>query len=195
MSIRAELQEELRRRAARADLLAWCTLALEAEGFKPAAHHRLLIQKLAMVAAGKIRRLMVLMPPGSSKSKYTSRLFVAWLLAQAPRLSIIAASHTSSLAEFFSREVMAYVRDYGDVLGYGLATESVSDWATTQGGQYRCCGVGSGITGRRADWAIIDDPVKGRAEADSPIEREKVWSWYLSDLRTRLKPNAGVVLI
>ena len=81
MAIRSELQQELRRREARSDLLAWCTLALEAEGLKPAAHHKLLIQALSKVASGEIRRLMVLMPPGSAKSKYTSRLFVAWFLA------------------------------------------------------------------------------------------------------------------
>src|SRR5581483_7399197 len=48
---------------------------------------------------------------------------------------------------------------------------------------------------RRADLVIIDDPVKSQAEADSPILRDRIWSWYRSDLTTRLKPNGRVVLI
>ncbi len=43
--------------------------------------------------------------------------------------------------------------------------------------------------------AIIDDPVKSREEADSELIREKQWKWWKDDLQTRLKPNAGVVVI
>jgi predicted phage terminase large subunit-like protein len=43
--------------------------------------------------------------------------------------------------------------------------------------------------------ALIDDPVKSRADADSETYRETTWNWFWSDLCTRLKPNAGVVII
>ena len=59
-------------------LLEWCTEALRHEGLKPAAHHRLLIEHLQAVADGHIPRLMIFMPPGSAKSKYTSELLPAW---------------------------------------------------------------------------------------------------------------------
>ena len=38
-------------------------------GFKPAAHHRMLIEYLEKVARGEIDRLAVFMPPGSAKSR------------------------------------------------------------------------------------------------------------------------------
>lgn len=42
---------------------------------------------------------------------------------------------------------------------------------------------------------IIDDPIKSRLQADSPSNRESIWKWFQSDLRTRLKPGAAIVLV
>ena len=55
--------------------------------------------------------------------------------------------------------------------------------------------MGGPIAGTRADLAIIDDPVKSRADAESETLREKVWNWYQADLLTRLKPGGSVALI
>ena len=51
------------------------------------------------------------------------------------------------------------------------------------------------MTGRRADLGIIDDPVKGRAEADSPTVRKHTFDWYKADFWPRLKPGAGILYI
>ncbi|MGH7155043.1 MAG: phage terminase large subunit [Acetobacteraceae bacterium] len=51
------------------------------------------------------------------------------------------------------------------------------------------------ITGRRADLAILDDPIKSQFEIDSARSREFLWSWYRSDLTTRLKPRGRVVIV
>lgn len=42
---------------------------------------------------------------------------------------------------------------------------------------------------------IIDDPLKGRAEADSEVFRENCWDWWLETGATRLSPGAPVILI
>ena len=42
-------------------------------------------------------------------------------------------------------------------------------------------------TGRRADLFIIDDPIKGRQDADSQTIRDVVWNWYQAEVITRLK--------
>ena len=44
-------------------------------------------------------------------------------------------------------------------------------------GVYRSAGVGGGITGMGGDVILIDDPIKDRAEADSPTIRNRVWDW------------------
>lgn len=136
---------------------------------------------------------MVMMPPGSAKSTYTSVLFPAWVLRRG--WSMIAASHTATLAEAFSGRVQAVIHDQAGALGYGLATQNVQRWRTTAKGEYLPSGVGGKIAGIRADLAVIDDPVGLRQDADSEVMREKAWSWYLADLRPRLRPGGRVALV
>jgi predicted phage terminase large subunit-like protein len=185
----------MRRRRMRSSLAEWSTEALRPLGLKPAAHHLLLIHELEAVARGETKRLMVLMPPGSAKSTYASDLFPAWYLAQHPNRRIIAASNTADLAGAFSRRVRGRVREHGTSLGYSLSREAEELWSTTNGGEYRAAGVGGIITGLRADLGLIDDPVKGRQEADSEVSQQRVWDWYWGDFHTRLKPGAAQVLI
>ena len=137
---------------------------------------------------------MINMPPGSAKSTYGSVLFPAWLFAQR-RMDIIGASNTASLAEDFSRKVMRTIRDNRATLGYSLTREMAEKWETSTGSQYRAAGVGGAIAGTRADIAIIDDPTRSREDAESATVREKQWAWFTSDLRTRLKPTARIVVI
>lgn len=168
-------------------------------GFKPAAHHVLLLDALEKVERGEIERLMVCMPPGSAKSTYTSVVFPSWFLGRNPKLSVIAASHTQELAERFGRRVRNLVaaKEFGNVFGISVADDSASAgrWDTTEGGEYFAAGVGGSITGRRADLAVIDDPVKSREDADSERSREKAWDWYTNDLLTRLKPGARQIVV
>jgi hypothetical protein len=60
---------------------------------------------------------------------------------------------------------------------------------TNSGGSYIAAGVGTAVTGRGAKIALIDDPFKDRAEADSERTRDSVWAWYQSTLYTRLMPG------
>ena len=96
-----------------------------------------------------------------------------------PASNIIAASHTADLAEHFGRRVRNLVAEHAADLGYGLAADNraAARWQTTGRGTYFAAGVRGPITGRRADLAIIDDPVKSHAEADSPTFRENVSNW------------------
>ena len=73
---------------------------------------------------------------------------------------------------------------------------TAAEWETFGGGGgVRAVGVGAGITGFGAGLVIIDDPVKSRAEAESPTFRERLWEWFNDDIYTRLEPNAAVILI
>lgn len=168
-------------------------------GYAPAAHHRLLIEHLERVERGEIDRLMVCMPPGSAKSTYTSVEFPAWFLGRNPTASLIAASHTQELAERFGRRVRNIVAstEHAAVFGGGVAADSsaAGRWDTAMGGEYFAAGVGGAITGRRADLAIIDDPVKSREDADSERSRARAWDWYINDLLTRLKPGARQIVV
>ena len=189
--------ELLARRAARASMAKW--VDYRDAGYRPARHHRLLIDHLELVERGEISRLMVCMPPGSAKSTYTSVEFPPWFMGRNPKLNIIAASHTQELAERFGRRVRNIVgsQEFRSVYGYGLSADSTSAgrWDNEHGGEYFAAGVGGSITGRRADLALIDDPVKSREDADSQRSRDKAWDWYVNDLLTRLKPGARQIIV
>ena len=161
-----EIQKIIWERSCRADLARWCTEALGKRGLRLALHHLLIVRELEKVADGTTKRIMFFLPPGSAKSTYITQLFPPWLFQRFPACQIIGASHTADLAEDFSGKIHGIIRENESVLGYGLATESRGRWYTTNGGAYLAAGVGGAIPGFRADFGIIDDPIKGRQSAD-----------------------------
>jgi phage terminase large subunit-like protein len=196
------LQHKARKLKARTSLVAWCRAA----GFEPAQHHRLILDLLADVASGSEDRVMIFMPPGSAKSTYGSILFPPWYLCQFPTHNVMACSHTQTLAERFGRRVRNLIQAHPDELGLEVQHDNaaVGRWQLApaenaehegEGGEYLAAGVGMGIAGFRSDLTLIDDPVKSREDAESQIQRDKVWDWWLFDVRPRLKPGGRVVLI
>jgi predicted phage terminase large subunit-like protein len=192
-----ENEAEATREAARKSLPEFIRLAMP--DVEPARHHQYVIGKLQQVAAGEIKRLMLFLPPGSAKSTYASVLFPPWWMGNHPSLPVIGASHSKELAERFGRRVRNIVGSpiFKETFGFGLSGDSgaAGRWETARGGEYFAVGVDASVTGRRAALGIIDDPVKGRAEADSAPIREHIWQWYKSDFWTRLIPDAALIYI
>ena len=62
------------------------------EGFIEGRHHRLIAEKLEAIASGKLKRLIVNMPPRHSKSEMASYLMPSWFLGRNPKLKIIQAT-------------------------------------------------------------------------------------------------------
>jgi predicted phage terminase large subunit-like protein len=184
--------ELLNRRAIRKSLTEWSRLC----GYEPARHHQKLIEGLEALANGGIRRLAVFMPPGSAKSTYSSILFPPWLM-QAPGWNVLAASHTTELAEKWGRRVRNLISEHQLTLGVQLAEDSqaAGRWALANGNEYYAAGVGTGIAGFRARAGLIDDPIRSRQDADSQLIRDRIWDWYINDFRTRLVPGAIELLI
>ena len=187
-----DLLEQRRSLAVRRSLIEWCRHC----GFVPAAHHRLLISELEKVARGETPRLAIFMPPGSAKSTYASVLFPPWLLASA-NWSILAASHTTELAEKWGRRIRNLVSEHSATLGISLAADSqaAGRWSLDSGAEYYAAGVGTGIAGFRAKLGLIDDPIRSRQDADSELIRDRIWDWYINDFKTRLVPHAAEILI
>lgn len=198
ISAQEAAQELLNRRKARRTLVDFCRYIVPEE--LPALHHEFICNACDDIVEGRLRRLMIFLPPGSAKSSYASVRFPAYYLGRLPKKSIITASYSSDLATAFGRKVRNLVdtREYGNVFTDVQLTEdsrAKGEWETNKGGSYFAAGVGSGITGRRGDLGLIDDPVKGRNEADSKTVQEATWEWYRSDFLTRLKPGAAQIII
>lgn len=185
------------RRLARKNFAKFCEVLHPEE--PPAFHHRVICEALDRVVAGEIRRLMIFCPPGSAKSTYASVNFPAYYLGRMQNKNIICGSYGEGLATMFGRKVRNIVdsSEYNGIFDVKLSKDAQAkgEWETSEGGVYYACGVGSGVTGRRADLGLIDDPVKGQKDADSISVRDETWNWYKSDFFSRLKPNAAQVII
>ncbi|WP_052763876.1 hypothetical protein [Microvirga massiliensis] len=164
-----------------------------------AAHHLLLCDKLEAISSTPHGRLMVFMPTGSAKSTYASVVFPTWFMGKRPGARHILTSYGSDLARRHGRRARQIVRSraYQSLFGTALSADSsaADEWALTNGSEYMAGGILSGITGNRAHGLLIDDPVKGREDADSPVIRRKTLDAYEDDLKTRLIPGGWIALI
>ena len=170
------------------------------ENYLSPPHIKLLASKLEAVERGDIRRLAIFMPPRHGKSILTSEFFPAWYMGRNPDKYIICSTYAQDLADDFGRKVRNQLQDkrYTDIFPNAeLSTDSSSmrRFNTTKGGVYYAVGAGSAITGRGAHLLLIDDPIKGREEADSAAMRKNLLDWYRATAYTRLMPNGSVILI
>lgn len=190
-------QELARRELARRHLLDFTTKTNPL--YVKAAHHELIASRLEAVERGEIDRLMIFMPPRHGKSELASVRFPAWYLGRNPTHQIITASYAHKLAAKFGRQVRNIIAspEYQGIFpGVTLSQDSQAKdlFNTSHGGVYMATGVDGSVTGSGGHIVSIDDPVKGRQEADSETMQETAWDWYRGDLYTRLMPNARIIL-
>ncbi len=157
-------------------------------------HCSVLADVLEGVASGKLRRVMVFMPPRHGKSELISRLFSAYYLRLHPAAHIGVCAYGASLAATLSRAARDnYLASGGAVRPDAAAA---SHWQTPAGGVFWSAGAGGPITGKGFHLGIIDDPIKNSEEAASETIREKLWEWYTSTFLTRQQPEgAGILLV
>lgn len=190
--------ELLGRKNARQSLAGFAEYMLEVT---PALHHMVICEHIERLMADEWDELIVLAPPGSAKSTYTSVALPPYAMGKAKKpIHVLTASYSTELAEKWGRKIRGMVAGerYQSVFpGMGLSQESKSSgrWATERGDELYAAGVGSGILGFRADLAIIDDPISGFEQAQSITQLQKIHEWFETDFVTRLKPKAKTVLI
>lgn len=164
-------------------------------------HHDVLSEKLKQLEAGKIKRLIITMPPRHSKSETCTRNFPAFYLGKRPTEQIIIAGYSETFAqEEFGREIRGIMLSspYAQVFpGTVLdkSSKSAGFMMTEQRGKLTVTGVGGKTTGKGANLLIIDDPIKNSAQADSEKERNNIWDWYMTTARTRLQPGGRILIV
>ncbi len=194
---RPDLTERRLRACLRDSLVVWARFALAKRDMAPARHHLAIMAALERVERGETTRLLLLLPPGSAKSTYSSLVFPPWWFARHPTSAVITACHTAGLAEHFGRGVRDLIAEHGPRLGVRIRQDAraATRFLTGSGGQYFGVGIHGAVTGRRADLALIDDPIASFAEAETLSAREHLWNWFRSELLTRLKPGGRMVVI
>ena len=165
---------------------------------------------LQAFAEGRVRRLIVTMPPQHGKSEASTRLLPAYMLGQNPDLRIAIASYSDTFAKKFNRDVQRVIdSDMYRVIfpqttlnGTAKADErtaylrNASEFEIVgHRGGLKAVGRGGGLTGNAVDVAIMDDLYKDAMEGNSPTIREAAWEWYTSVVRTRLHNGSQELIV
>lgn len=126
-----------------------------------------------------------------------SKWFPTWYLENFPSKRVILCSYEADFAVKWGGKVRDIITDKQDLLNarFKSKTPAMHSWELEEGGGMACAGAGGPITGKGADLLIIDDPIKNSEEAESLVQRDKLWDWWLSTARTRLEPGGSVVLM
>jgi predicted phage terminase large subunit-like protein len=164
-----------------------------------APHLDLLNRKLVDLAARRITRLIVCVPPRHGKSELISKYFPVWWLGTFPDDPVILASYEADFAASWGRKAQdVFAAVGGSCFGLELnpKTTAASRWEVKgRTGSMTTAGVGGPITGKGAKLFVIDDPVKNAEEAQSEVAREAAWDWFTSTAYTRLEPGAVVAIL
>ena len=72
--------------------------------FVEGRHHKIVAEKFNQIAEGKIKRLIINMPPRHTKSEFASYLLPAWMVGRNPKLKIIQSTNTTELSVRFGRK-------------------------------------------------------------------------------------------
>ena len=197
LMIKERLQQIDNKTQAKKDFLSYVKAVWD--GFVEGEHHKLFARKLEDVARGKIKRLIVNLPPRHTKSEFASVYFPSYMMGLKPDMKIMQTTHTAELSQRFGRKVRnlmdteEYKRVFDNVT-LSADSKSAGRWETSVGGEYFAAGVGGAITGRGADLLIIDDP-HSEQDALSPSALESAYEWYTSGPRQRLQPGGSIVVV
>ena len=174
--------------------------------FEATPFHQRYYALLEAFAEGRVRRLIITLPPQHGKSLGSSVVLPAWLLGQNPDLHIAIASYSASLAHKFNKRVQRLIdsKEYAELFpdtrikGAGRSGTYQRTGELTEiidhSGDLVAVGREGSLTGNPVDVFILDDLYKDAMEANSPTIRDNCWDWYCSVVRTR-EHNASQELI
>ena len=156
--------------------------------------------KLTAARQGKIRRLIINLPPRHLKSLMASIAFPAWCLGHDPSVPILCVSYAQDLADKLARDCRGITMSpwYRRIFPTRLAPhrQAVQEFITTANGYRLATSNGGVLTGRGADIILIDDPLKPE-EALSDTQRQAANDWFSHTLYSRLnnKRHGAIVII
>lgn len=156
--------------------------------FWPAPHIAVMAAKLDAWRQGRIRRLIINVPPRSLKSICASVALPAWILAHNPAAHIVCASYGQELADKFARDTRRIMMSpwYRRLFPTRLADrQAVHDFMTMAQGTRMATSVGGVLTGRGADFIVIDDPIKPEDALSEPV-RQRGNEWFDHTVLSRL---------
>jgi predicted phage terminase large subunit-like protein len=160
---------------------------------------KLLADRLARVAEGETKRLVVNMPPRHFKTFMGSICLPAWTLAHNPSAKIIILTYGQDLADKIAYAIREILRSewYQETFRSRIKKDraKLMDFVTTEGGGVRSLSIEGGVTGFGADFIIIDDPVEIK-DCGNTKRLERVNELFDNEIQTRLDhPKKGCIVV
>lgn len=143
------------------------------------------------------KRVVVTIPPRHGKSTFISQYFPAWLLARNPDSNVMLISYEQGVASYWGGKVRDTLTSE---MGFSIKDDSSAKswWSIDKhrGGMISV-GIGGPITGKGADFLVVDDVIKNAQEAMSKTIRDQQWDWFITTALTRLntKESPAVVVL
>lgn len=159
-----------------------------------------LADHLEACADGTITRLLINIPPGTSKSTATSVFFPAWLWGPYgwPQARFIGASYEQGLATRDNRRNRQLVESewYQSHWPVGFTSDqNEKTYFENKDKGFRQASAVKSMTGRRGDFVVWDDPLSPE-KAYSETERETANRVFAETLPSRLiDPTKSVIII
>jgi len=201
MLMAEEYSHSVRRERGQVDFMEYVRCMWPA--FIHGRHHEVMARKFEEIASGKLKRLIINMPPRHTKSEFASYLLPSWFIGKFPEKKIIQASNTSDLAVGFGRKVRnlidgeVYSKIFPNV-SLRHDSKAAGRWSTNKDGEYFAIGVDGTVTGKGADLLIIDDPhseQEAKLAESNPAVYDSVYEWFTSGPRQRLQPGGAIVIV
>jgi predicted phage terminase large subunit-like protein len=157
-------------------------------------------EHLEAVINGEIKRLVVNIPPGASKSRLSRVMMPLYIWTHKPWARIIGASYALSLAErdnYYARTILQ-TEWYQKNFGVSISSEQGAkvNFDNTHMGGLRAMSVGGATTGFRGDFLILDD-AHNASEGESDAKRSEAVQWFLETFQTRVNDldNSPIVVV
>lgn len=143
------------------------------------------------VVAGTVKRLILSIAVRHTKTEHITSL-AAYCLERDPWLQILFGSYNQQQADKVSRDIRRLARSRGVKMSEDR--DAAREWETAAGGGVRAVGAGAGVASVNAQLILIDDPIGSRDEAESQVQRDRVWDWITSDILARCVPETRVIV-
>jgi predicted phage terminase large subunit-like protein len=137
-------------------------------------------------------RATISVGPQHGKSSLALNL-VLFLALQKPGIKIMYCTYNEDLARHFQAECDRVFLTLGIPWGYGSKTQHVWDFPNSSSIYWTA--MGGSTTGKHADLIVVDDLIKGSADANSKAFRDSAWDFYCNSLESRLQASGNLLFI
>jgi predicted phage terminase large subunit-like protein len=157
---------------------------------------------------GERPKMVLMAPPQHGKTTIVTD-FIAWVAGKNPSLRCLFTSYSDDLGQGVNVNLQRMMDSdkYKQVFGprlpsfgrsiAGMRNNNLLEYMGGTGsfkGSFRNTTVNGQVTGKGLDFGFIDDPIKGRREANSTTVRDATWAWLTDDFFTRFSDHAALLM-